>query len=293
MGYNRGCKLMDKKRVLVTGVNGYIAQSFFSRNKDIFDIYFVSLRDNEWEKTDFSIFDSLVHLAAIVHRNETKEEYEKVNVRLTTDVIQKAKHEGVKQFIFMSTMAVYGEEGLLNMDAEIDINTVPHPKTEYGKSKLKTENEILKMVDENFKVAIVRPPMVYGANCPGNFSLLKKLICKIPFFPKVKDNKRSMIHIDNLCQFLKLLILNGSKGMFLPQDERYMSTMDMAKHIASACGKRIFFSSILGLGINFLKGFNISYINKLFGNAYYKQIEYFDNKYVVQKYPENIHSSCK
>jgi len=287
---------MNKKKVLVTGTNGYIANNFYQKNKDVFEIDLVSLRSNQWKEKDFSSYDSLIHLSAIVHSGKgvATYEYEKINVSLTKDLAQKAKDSGVKQFIFMSTMAVYGEDGKLDLDVIIDHTTLPVPKTDYGISKLKAENSLRSISDDSFKVAIVRPPMIYGKACPGNYAALLKLVIKTPVFPKMNDNKRSMLHVDNLCEFLKLVVLKEESGIYLPQDEQLMSTINLVKQIAGTLPKQIYFSRTLGFLLRASSHLNIPQINKLFGNLYYKPYEsnYFGGKYRVLTYPQNISESC-
>lgn len=286
---------MCKKKVLVTGTNGYISNIFYNKNKDIFEIDLISVRSKQWKEMDFSLYDSLIHLSAIVHRSKgiSKEEYEKTNVSLTRDLALKAKDSGVKQFIFMSTMAVYGEEGKLDQDVVIDHTTLPVPKTDYGISKLKAENLLRSISEDCFKVAIVRPPMIYGKACPGNYKALKELVMKTPVFPKMNDNKRSMLHVVNLCEFLKLLVLSGESGLYLPQDEQLMSTTNLVKQIAGTLPKQIYFSRTLAFPLKVLSHLNIPQINKVFGNLYYKPYEsnYFGGKYRVLKYPQNISES--
>src|SRR5699024_2819593 len=156
-----------------------------------------------WKEKDFSMYDVVVHVAGIAHRKETKENaqlYYEINRDLAYDVAQKSKTESVKQFIFLSSMSVYGlEEGV------IDGRTPLHPKSNYGKSKLEAENLIQPLENKNFKVAIIRPPMIYGKDCKGNYQRLAKIAKKVPVFPKI-DNKRSMIYIDNLSEFIRLSI---------------------------------------------------------------------------------------
>src|SRR5699024_450683 len=96
-------------------------------------------------------------------------------------------------------MSVYGlEEGV------IDDNTPLNPTTHYGKSKLQAEEKINELNNNSFKVAIVRPPMIYGKGCKGNYQRLRRLALITPVFPYI-DNKRSMIYIDNLRAFISIL----------------------------------------------------------------------------------------
>src|SRR5690606_7124221 len=118
----------------------------------------------------------VIHVAGIAHVKETKENadlYYKVNRDLAFEVAKKAKNEGVKQFIFLSSMSVYGiETGI------IKINTPTNPKTNYGRSKLEAEELISSIESDSFKVAILRPPMIYGKGCKGNYIRLANLAIK-------------------------------------------------------------------------------------------------------------------
>src|SRR5690606_11147904 len=156
--------------------------------------------DDRWKEKSFSAYDAIFHTAAIVHVKEKDiSRYFKVNRDLTVELANKAKNEGVKQFIFLSTMGVYGTEiGYITKD------NIPSPKTPYAQSKYEAEKILIEMNSSNFNVAILRPPIVYGRGCPGNYSRLAKLAVMLPIFPEM-DNKRSMIYIDNLSEFIKLI----------------------------------------------------------------------------------------
>src|SRR5690625_1508283 len=222
------------KNILITGVNSYVGNSladWLEQWPEKYHIVKISLRDGTWKEKDFSPYDVVVHVAGIVHQKETKKNealYYKVNRDLTYDLAKKAKKEDIKQFIFLSTMSVYGlEKGV------IDENTPLRSKTHYGKSKLDAEKLIQKLDDKKFRVAIIRPPMIYGKNCPGNYQRLRKLALMSPIFPKI-DNKRSMIYIDNLSEFIKLLINEQLSGIYHPQNDEYVCTSEMVRLIAKA-----------------------------------------------------------
>ena len=183
------------KHILITGKNGYISTALFNwiKKKDQkITIDILDLLDPKWVDHSFSGVDTIIHTAALVHQSEkdhSLDEYRKVNTQLTVDIAQKAKNAGVSQFIFMSTMAVYGIEPSLTEDTIINEKTPDSPTTKYGISKLEAEIELKKLDDSNFKVAIIRPPFVYGKNCPGNYQLLKKLTLKFHFIPKINIAK--------------------------------------------------------------------------------------------------------
>lgn len=265
------------KRVLITGENSFIGRSFnrfLDEYPEDYTVNKISLRNDIWREMDFSKYDVIVHLAAIVHKKENpemKSNYYEINTRLPVEIAEKAKKDGVKQFLFMSTMAVYGEEGKLNKKVVINKDTIPTPKTLYGMSKLEAEKKLNSLNDFNFKIVVVRPPMIYGENCPGNFSKLKNFSLKTPVFPKIK-NERSMLSISKLCDLLKGYIDEENSGLFLPQDERYANTSELVQELAKIHGRKVYLSSVLGwIVISFFK--NVKIVRKMFGNLTYEKLE--------------------
>lgn len=282
------------RKILITGEKSYVGTSlkkWLAQWPDKYGVYFISLRNNGWKNKDFSRYDVLFHTVAIVHKKERKgmeDIYYKINRDLTIEVAKKAKKEGVRQFIFMSTMAVYGLDGKIGEDVVITENTPCNPYTFYGKSKLEAESKLRELEDEYFRVAIVRAPMIYGPNCPGNYMRLKKLVMRIPIFPLI-NNKRSMIFIDNLCEFIRLLIDNQDCGLCFPQNREYINTSELVKLISKENFRNIYFSRILAYGINFF-GKRISILNKVFGNLVYdlELSAYKDFEYCVFNLQKSI-----
>ena len=278
--------------VLITGQNGYIGEQLTNHlfKDNIFNCNQISVKNDEWKKENFSKYDTIVHLAAIVHRPKTTQDiYEKVNFELTVELAQKAKKDKVKQFVFFSTASVYG-----NLNGKITLESKECPSNFYGKSKLNAEIELKKLEDEFFKVCIVRPPMVYGKGCKGNYSSLSKIARKSLFFPKI-ENKRSMIYIENLCEFTKLLILNNESGKFFPQDEEYVNTANMVKLIANENKHKIlvskFFNPFIVLG-KCIPGKIGNLCNKAFGDWYYDMsMSEYKEKYRLKTFEEAIHET--
>ena len=254
------------KRVLITGKTSYIGTSFASYIKDNpeYQVDTISVRGEDWKTQDFSVYDVVLHVAGIAHKKETKEnqqEYFDVNYTLTKELGKKAKDEGVSQFIYLSSMSVYGiTEGVITKD------TVPNPTSAYGKSKLEAEKYLETLQSDDFKVAIIRPPMVYGNNCPGNFNLLNKMVRYIPIFPKV-NNLRSIIYIDNLSFIIKKIVSNNYHGLFLIQNMELVSTNDIIKEMSKFINKRKYYSQLLTKVI-LLFDFNSNSINNTFRKAY-------------------------
>lgn len=268
------------KKILITGANSYIGtsfQKFIEPHRHEYEIDIVDLIDDNWRQHDFSIYDAIFHVAAIVHQKETKENrqlYYDVNRDLTLQIAQKAKEDGVRQFVFLSTMSVYGKRiGIITK------NTPALPKTHYGRSKLEAEIQLHKIENEHFFASIVRAPMVYGKGCKGNFQSVCKLVKKFPFFPKIK-NQRSLIYIDNLSSFVKMIIDEQLPGTFMPQDRSFTETSEMAKTIASTMGKSLHMSAILGFLVAVLMPV-VPMLQKAFGNLVYENTEDFDFSYCL------------
>ena len=201
-----------------------------TRFGDEYRVDTVDMIDGTWREKDFSGYDAVFHVAGIAHTKETKANadlYYKVNRDLAAKTAQKAKVDGARQFVFLSSMSVYGmETGVITRE------TVPNPKNNYGKSKYQAEIELQKLAGEDFIVSIVRPPMVYGKGCKGNFQTLSKWAKKLPIFPVIK-NQRSIIYVDNLSFFVKQIIDGAeSSEMYMPQNDEYVCTGDMVKKIA-------------------------------------------------------------
>lgn len=251
-----GLKVKQDKqaiRILITGAHSYVGeqveQYLEEYNQKLYPDYpaskryvidTVSLFGEEWKKKDFSCYDVVFHVAGIAHGSvsekteQGKRQYFAVNRDLAYHVAQKAKEDGVKQFIFMSTMAVYAG----NREEVITEETIPMPVTAYGESKLQAEWLISGLEDRDFSVAILRPPMIYGKGCKGNYNALVKIAKISPIFPKI-NNQRSMLYIGNLCEFIRLLIEDTAGGIFFPQNKEYVNTSDMVKEIGKAYQKKV------------------------------------------------------
>lgn len=279
------------KKILITGANSYIGVSFENYLKqwsEQYSVDTVDMIDGAWREKDFSEYDTVFHVAGIAHQKETKENtalYYKVNRDLAIETAKKAKKDGVCQFVFLSSMSVYGME-----TGVITKKTKPQPKSNYGKSKWQAEEGISTLTDDNFKICIVRPPMVYGPGCKGNFNSVIKLSSKLPAFPKA-ENQRSMIYIDNLSEFVKLAIERALDGVYTPQNREYMNTTDMARWIAEEKGEKFRASGILGFGVKMMIHF-IGIAKKAFGNlTYHPDLEYFDFVYCVKEIEQSVKDS--
>jgi nucleoside-diphosphate-sugar epimerase len=274
------------ERIVITGTNSYVGKSFEKWLENYPDKYIVdsiSLRNDSWKEKDFSVYNVVFHVAGIAHIKETKvneDLYYRVNRDLVYETAKKAKSDGVKQFIFLSSMSVYGiDSGVISKSSPLN------PKSTYGKSKLEAEELIELLADNDFKVAIIRPPMIYGKGCKGNYPRLVKLALKVPLFPDI-ENKRSMIYIDNLCEFFRLLIDNLGSGLFFPQNKEYVCTSDMVKVIAEANGKKIVVTKLFNSLLSMLK---IATVNKVIGDLVYeKGMSVYKENYMIRDFRESM-----
>src|SRR5699024_10982779 len=230
------------------------------------------------------LYDSVFHVAGIAHVSsdpKLEEKYCQVNRDLTIEVAKKAKEDGVKQFIFMSSIIVYGTKNEF-----IDENTQPDPDNFYGESKLQAEQGILPLQADDFNIAIIRPPMIYGKDSKGNYPLLSKLAQLAPIFPDY-DNQRSMLHIDTLIEFIRLLIDYNNGGLFFPQNEEYVKTSDMVRAISEVHAKRLFQTKLFNPAIRPLTKINL--VNKIFGNLVYdQQMSQYNFDYQMSDFYQSI-----
>ncbi len=238
----------NPKKVLITGSASYIGtavQEWLSAFEDQYEVSELSVRGDAWRQHDFARYDTIFHVAGIAHADvgsvskEQKQLYYEINRDLAVEVAKKAKAAGVGQFIYMSSMIIYGQSAPCREGRRrITARTRPQPANFYGNSKWQGDRGVRALASEEFKVCVLRPPMVYGKGSKGNYPLLARLAGLTPAFPLVK-NERSMLHIDNLCEFVRLMIQNREAGVFFPQNDSYASTDELVKLIAQAHGRKI------------------------------------------------------
>lgn len=279
------------KKILITGINSYIGESlqhWLEREPGQYLVDSIDMEDDSWKERDFSQYAVVFHVAGIAHVSTDPSMeglYYKVNRDLAIQTAQKAKAEGVKQFIFMSSIIVYGDSS--SSKRVIDRNTIPTPSNFYGKSKLQAEEGILRLESDQFKIVVLRPPMIYGKNSKGNYQRLAALARKTPVFPDF-DNERSMLHIDNLCEFLKVMIDYEESGLFFPQNTEYVKTSDLVRIIAKVNEKKIWMTKLANPILKLL--FRIDVVNKVFGNLVYEKSmsDYDKVNYRVRNFIESI-----
>jgi len=284
------------KKILITGAGSYIGTSFADYLKkwpDDFRVDAVDMIDGSWREKSFSGYDTVYHVAGIAHADSGKisseraKLYYKVNTDLAVETAKKAKEDGVGQFIFMSSAIVYGESSSIGKERVITQDTIPTPANSYGDSKLQAENGIKPLQNERFRVVILRPPMIYGKGSKGNFPILEKAARKLPLFPKV-ENQRSMLYIENLCEFVRLMIKNEESGIFWPQNAEYANTSELVKMIARANRKKMILVPGFTWALKLLSCVTGA-VNKAFGNmTYVQEISRYREEYRLVSLEESI-----
>lgn len=264
------------KKILITGAGSYIGtkvlhwlDASFDGEEKLFHVDAVDTLNDNWKKADFSKYDVVYNVAGIAHVKAAKGEgplFYAINRDMVINIAKAAKEAGVKQFIHMSSMIVYKEVKTLE-GKQIHKDTVPAPNGFYGDSKLQGENGVRELADDHFKVCIIRPPMIYGPGCRGNFPRLVWLAQKTPIFP-AWHNKRSMLYIDNLCEFVKQLIIHEIKGTVYPQNGEYVDTVEIIRYYAKANGKKIWITKLFNPVI-WLLGNYVRSLGKMFSNSTY------------------------
>lgn len=290
------------KKILITGANSFIGGSFeayirANYPKD-YVVDTVDMLDGAWREKDFSGYDSVFHVAGIAHSDSGKISAEKaklyyaVNTDLTVETAKKAKADGVGQFVFMSSAIVYGEAAPIGRTKMITRDTPVSPSNCYGDSKVQAENGLHTLQDDAFKVVILRPPVIYGKGSKGNYPLLAKLARKTPIFPNVK-NQRSMLYVENLCEFVRLMVENGEEGTFWPQNAEYSSTGELVKMIAAAHGKKVALVKGFGWALKLLSHFT-GLVDKAFGSLSYEmELSEYKAAYRIKSLSDSIKETEK
>lgn len=266
------------KKILITGADSFVGtnvQKYLETFSDKYSVMVVATKKGEWKNLEFGIFDTIYHVAGLAHSDtenvtdEIKAKYYAVNTDLAIAVAKKAKASCVKQFIFMSSSIVYGDSTPIGEINFITSETPYSPVNFYGDSKVQAEKGLLALSDSKFRVVILRCPMIYGKGGNGNFKILEKMVQKFPVFPKI-DNKRSMLYVGNLAEFVRLMIENNESGIFWPCNREWSNTSELGKMIAECHGKKV--SLIPGLGwiLKIISHFT-KYVNKAFGNLAYER----------------------
>lgn len=265
-------------KILITGARSFIGSAlkdYLSQWPEKYSVNTISLRGEAWLSENFGSFDSVFHAAGIAHDDAKKipegeqNLYYEINTKMAYESALKAKEDGAGQFIFMSSSIIYGKSAAIGEQKIITRETPPNPESNYGESKLKAEEALKSLEDENFKVCILRCPMIYGLGCKGNYPVLSKLARKLPVFPKI-HNMRSMLYVKNFAEFTRLMIENRERGTFWPQNKEYSNTSELVRLIAEARGKKILLIPGCEFALKFLSRFT-ELVNKAFGSLAYSQ----------------------
>lgn len=260
------------KRVLITGAGSYVGtkvRDWLLQCPEEFMVDVVDTINEKWREVDFGQYDVVYNVAGIAHVKAAKGEgplYYAINRDMVINIAKMAKSAGVKHFIHMSSMIVYKEVKTLE-GKQIHKDTIPVPNGFYGDSKLQGEIGLSKLASNTFKVCILRPPMIYGPGCKGNFPRLVWLAQKTPVFP-AWHNKRSMLYIDNLCEFVKQIIIHGLEGIVYPQNGEYADTVEIIRYYAKANGRKIWITRLFNPFI-WLLGNHVRSLGKMFSNSTY------------------------
>ena len=280
----------DMTRVLILGKSSYIGESLYRwllHKESQYAVEICSTLNNEWKEVDFSTFDTVVDLAGIAHINKIKKRmkplFYSVNRDLTVELGLKAKTSRVKHFIYFSSMNVYGDNCSNITDRE-----AVNPTSFYGDSKLQGDLGLRKLEDESFIVSSIRPPFVYGKGCKGNYNSVSKIAKKTPIFPDYK-NKKSMIYIDNLCEFTRMLIDQPQSGCFTPQNKELVSTTDLVREIAKNSSHKVLFTKLFNWLI-FIGNKLTRKLRRAFGDDCYdlSLSDYFNFSYCVTDFKTSI-----
>lgn len=280
------------KKVLITGANSFVGtniEKWLIKEPGLFVVDTVDTMNYEWMKADFRQYDTVFHVAGIAHvdpKPEMAPLYYKVNRDLTIEIAKYAKEKGVKQFIFMSSGIVYHASKSLKGDIKTK-DTVPNPNDFYGDSKLQAENGLKELECDTFKVCILRPPMIYGPGNKGNLPRLGWLATKVPIFP-AWHNKRSMLYVENLAEFVKQCIAREMHGIFFPQNAEYSDTVEIVRQFAKKHGHKIWISRIFN-PLVWIGSFLSPAICKMFSDSYYVQeMSTYDFEYQLMSFEESI-----
>lgn len=258
-------------KVLIIGKNSWIGNHIdkWLTSKG-WHIYQLDVLTDEWKTFNYTPYDAIVHVAGIVHQPHCKDWdlYKRVNTDMPIAIAKMAKSQGVKRYVFLSTMAVYGIGKKLKPNI-INSGTPLHANSMYGHSKLLAEKGLNNLQDTNFDIVIVRPPSVYGKGCRGGYITgFLSAVQKFPVIPQAYVNvKQSMLYIDNLSEFVRLAIEHHLNGTFCIQDDKAVNANEICDAIAKGIDKTIHKSRLLGI---FVKLFSfVPLVKKAYGGIEY------------------------
>lgn len=284
------------KKILITGANSYVGVSveqYLKKWPERYQVDTVDMIDGSWREASFRGYDAVFHVAGLVHMEKAKhdpemaQKYDAVNNRLAVETARKAKEEGISQFLFMSSCSVYGLTAPVGKVVTITKDTPLVPADNYGRSKRDAELGLQALASDDFRLAILRPPIIYGKGCKGNYVTMAKLAKKLPFFPWV-DNRRSMLYMENFAELIRMLIDDNAAGVFCPQNNEYTNTAEMVKLIAHANGKGILLIKGFGWALKLLSHVT-PMVDKAFGSLCYdRAISDYSRNYCVKTLEQSV-----
>jgi len=260
-------------KVLITGTHSFVGNNFRKYSK-FSDIEEISLFENKPEEIEFDRFDVVLHLAAIVHQSKDtpESEYFRVNRDLCLRVAEQSKKSGIKHFIFLSTVKVYGEHytGTWLRNENSNCN----PEDAYGKSKLEAEKGLKKLEDSEFRVSIIRTPLVYGEGVKANMLSLTKLVDILPLLPLGNlKNKRNFTFAGNLVGYIDRIIEKNASGTFIAMDENAISTSELLSMISKYLGKRTVLFRLPSLFVKIAGLVYPEIIERLYGSLEFENLK--------------------
>ena len=245
----------------------------------------ISARTQQWQSLPFGMYDCIIDLAAVTPYSSftdpkkegtgqpSEEAYFSVNRDLTFSLGKKAKEEGCRHFLFMSSMDVYGLMPRAGKRTEISKNTDCRPQSFYGQSKLAGEESLRAIEEDDFHVTVLRVPMVYGPECRGAYEIFRSLAASGSKLPSFR-NELSAIHISTLCAFIQYLLDQEITGTFHPQNREYLSGLELLELAAKETGSQLRTSRLTGLKYRLFPKSVPPEIHQVFGSVVYgKEID--------------------
>lgn len=217
------------RNILLVGSSGYIGRHVFAAFSSTFKVVKSVSRAGDLRLNELQNIDVVINAAGLAHSSATQPtEYAKVNAIFPCELARAARDAGVKKFIHLSSIAVYGS----NIN-RIDESTPEAPDSPYGISKLDGDLALLSLQSDAFDVVILRPPMIYGPNAPGNPARLQRLAKLLPVLPLGGiTNRRSFLSVNNLVTFVERALTASVHGVLLVADDDSVSTTKFVRHVA-------------------------------------------------------------
>jgi nucleoside-diphosphate-sugar epimerase len=252
-------------KIALTGTTGFVGKRLMEYNKDRFFIHPINIRNIAIAPLDLTGMDAIVHLAGKAHQMTPVEDqvYFEVNYELTKNLAEQAKKSGVEHFVYISSTKVYGDD----VNEVLNEQSVCKPTDAYGESKLKAEKYLLNMQSDDFKISIIRPPLIYGPGVKGNMNKLLSLAAKkypLPF-GSIR-NARSMVFIDNLIELINIILEKKAKGVFIAGDLRPVSTSELIKCMREHLGNKSKLIAVPGFMRSIIRILKPGLYARLFGS---------------------------